>query len=222
MRRNPRRSWQNVDELVNEWAQLTSLAARPAVRWRSPRSRNVALGALQTALVLAVAAVVIGVLVLRPDDLLGPAASSSQAPPSAAESNQYNATINRMEEVYEPIVGIVMYEMSSQQSWTDVMVMDGYYGTSEYAGWTQCTDGAAYGGSGRYRWCQPQLIMYNLSRTGYFFNGGSRRRMIACHELGHTLGLQHTSATASCMEKDANTSETIRQNHEVPHLEDLY
>lgn len=137
------------------------------------------------------------------------------------ESNQYNATINRMANVYNPITGLSVHEVSAPHSYTDVIVMDGYFGTSEYAGWTECSDVAAYGGSGRYRWCQPQFIFYNLSRTGYF-STGSRRRMIACHEMGHTIGLQHTTANASCMEVDANTSETIRQDHEVPHLENLY
>jgi hypothetical protein len=132
------------------------------------------------------------------------------------DSNQYNATISRMENVYDPIIGVAVWETSSLDS-ADVIVMDGYYGTSEYAGWTQCTDGAAHGGSGRREWCRPQLIMYNLSQTEYFFNGSSRRRMIACHELGHTLGLQHRSG--SCMYRLANTSETIPQ-HEIDHLED--
>lgn len=137
------------------------------------------------------------------------------------DTAQYNATINRMENVYEPISGITMWETISFQN-ADVYVMDGYFGTSEYAGWTQCTDGAAHGGgSGRWEWCKPQLIMYNLSRTGYFFNGKTRRRMIACHEMGHTLGLQHTTADSSCMEVDANTNTTIRQ-HEIDHLEYLY
>lgn len=139
----------------------------------------------------------------------------------SVETNQYNDTKNRMYNVYDPIVGVVMYEASSQQSWTDVIVMDGYYGTSEYAGWTQCTDGAAHGGSGRWEWCQPQLIMYNLSQTDYF-STQSRRRMIACHEMGHTLGLQHRQTLpATCMHKNADTSTTIPQE-EIGHLEYLY
>jgi hypothetical protein len=144
---------------------------------------------------------------------------------SNVETPQYNATVDRMENVYEPIAGISMIELSSYTSSVDVGVYDGYLGVNEYAGWTQCAappgPGMTYGGSGRHRWCKPQHILYNLSRTGYF-STGERRRMIACHEMGHTLGLQHTTADASCMETDANTSETIRQNHEVLHLENLY
>lgn len=87
MTRKPGRSWRNVDELLDEWAQLTSHAAPPAARRTPVRSGNVALGALQAAGVLAVVAVVVGVFWLRPDDLLGPAsspaASTPQAPPSA-------------------------------------------------------------------------------------------------------------------------------------------
>lgn len=137
------------------------------------------------------------------------------------EANQYNDTINRMDNVYDPVVGVVMHVQSSQQSSTDVIVMDGYYGTSEYAGWTQCTDGAAHGGSGRWEWCQPQLIMYNLSQTDYF-STQQRRRMIACHEMGHTLGLQHRQdEPTTCMHKLANKSTTIPQ-HDIGHLEYMY
>lgn len=138
----------------------------------------------------------------------------------AVDSNQYNDTINRMDNVYNPISGIAVWEDLAVHSYTDVIVMDGYFGTSEYAGWTECSDVAAHGSSGRYEWCQPQFIFYNLSRTAYF-STQSRRRMIACHELGHTLGLQHRQVSDSCMHKDANTVVSI-PDHEITHLEDLY
>lgn len=88
MKRSSGRSWRNVDELLDEWAQLTSLAARPVPRRRPRRLGSAVRTGLQAAVVLAVVGIVGGVLLLRPDALLGPAASpavsNSQVPPTAA------------------------------------------------------------------------------------------------------------------------------------------
>jgi hypothetical protein len=135
---------------------------------------------------------------------------------------QLTATANRLSNVYDPITGVVVLYQSQQNSNTDVVVLDGFSGVNLFAGWTICAHNATYGGSDPYRWCKVQYIYYNLSHTDYYATG-SRRRMIACHEVGHTLGLQHTASggTTSCMHPTAKTSQTLRP-HDVSHLEDLY
>ncbi|CAN5773613.1 hypothetical protein BH24CHL6_BH24CHL6_08590 [soil metagenome] len=141
------------------------------------------------------------------------------------ENAQRLDTINRIDVVYQPVPGLAVQVQSAQTSATDVVVIDDNYSTSQFPGWTRCAYNATYGGSDPYRWCKHQYIFYNLDRTS-FFSTQQRRRMIACHEFGHTLGLQHTgnggTAQDSCMYSTANTSTTLRQ-HEINHLEnDLY
>ena len=59
--------------------------------------------------------------------------------------------------------------------------------------WTQCNSGATYGGSdaSHTRWCTPQKLVYNLSYEASHFPTDNAKRYIACHELGHTVGLRH-------------------------------
>jgi hypothetical protein len=59
--------------------------------------------------------------------------------------------------------------------------------------WTQCATGATYGGSdaSHTRWCTPQKLVYNLTYEASHFPTDNAKRYIACHELGHTVGLRH-------------------------------
>jgi predicted Zn-dependent protease len=49
------------------------------------------------------------------------------------------------------------------------------------------------------KWCIPQLIYFNDQYEGYY-NTLNRKTAVACHELGHTMGLRHRSTTpVACM-----------------------
>ncbi len=70
--------------------------------------------------------------------------------------------------------------------------------------WTFCAGGAYYGGSdsAHTRWCRPQIFQYNTAFTSYY-STDAKKRYIACHELGHTFGLQHPKSSepqATCMQ----------------------
>ena len=75
--------------------------------------------------------------------------------------------------------------------------------------WGQCApqpapplpDPLQYGGSNaaHTRWCRPQWIYWNTwSAAANKVNTTARYNYVGCHEVGHTLGLRHRSAT-SCM-----------------------
>lgn len=65
--------------------------------------------------------------------------------------------------------------------------------------WTICWDAATYGGSdsSHTRWCSPADLYYNTRYEASYFPTDAAKRYIACHELGHTFGLQHPKSGES-------------------------
>lgn len=96
--------------------------------------------------------------------------------------------------------------------------------------WTWCFDhdSTTYGGSAanHTRYCYPQEIIFNL-RYKANYDTQARTNAIACHEMGHTLGLRHFNASTGCM-KDPPTDNNPNYNytqitgHEDTHLKDGY
>ncbi|HEX5579036.1 MAG TPA: hypothetical protein VFY43_05150 [Candidatus Limnocylindria bacterium] len=76
---------------------------------------------------------------------------------------------------------------------TDVIVYAADHGENGAAGWVYCPPDAPRGHTAQGdRWCQQQELHFNLNpRYGAFFADRASRDSIACHELGHTVGLLH-------------------------------
>jgi hypothetical protein len=79
----------------------------------------------------------------------------------------------------------------------DASANDDYYNLNGAAGWVVCANSSGQGTDVHgHRWCQSSLY-FNFS-YGSFFATAQQRDYMACHELGHTLGLRHHAG--SCME----------------------
>lgn len=78
------------------------------------------------------------------------------------------------------------------------------------------------------RWCKPQIFRYNLYWRASKYPTDSNERAIACHEVGHTLGLRHaTSSTGdadwanSCM-VNGNQTKITTTTHDRNHVNARY
>ena len=76
---------------------------------------------------------------------------------------------------------------------TDVVVRAADHGQNGAAGWVWCPPSAPQGiNQHGDRWCQRQQLHFNLNwRYAAFFADRHSRNYMACHEMGHTLGLHH-------------------------------
>lgn len=112
----------------------------------------------------------------------------------------------------------------------DVIASDADYGNNGLLGWVECPpDNTGELGTDPYRSCRGQRLRYNAY---YWFNATyydtqTNRRKIACHELGHTVGLRHWNdyhtGTGSCMYNSPLTASTTGlSQHDRDHINAYY
>jgi hypothetical protein len=97
-----------------------------------------------------------------------------------------------MREDYGP-TNLALREESRITRRTDVIVTADDYGQNGAAGWVWCPPKAPQGVNQHGdRWCRRQQLHFNLNpRYAVFFADRASRDYMACHELGHTIGLHH-------------------------------
>jgi hypothetical protein len=115
---------------------------------------------------------------------------------------------------------------------TDVIVYSTDYGDNGAAGWVYCPPDAPQGVNAHgHRWCQRQELHLNLNdRYAVFFADDGSRDHVACHELGHTIGLRHWGnppqsegpAAETCMNANTPNGPTAPHQFDIDHINAYY
>ena len=142
------------------------------------------------------------------------------------------ASVRRaMREAYGP-TALDMIEESALTDRTDVIVSAADWGQNGAAGWVHCPADAPQGTNARGdRWCRHQEMHFNLnSRYAAFFADDDSRTHLACHELGHSVGLRHWGnpprsdgpPAATCMNADTPNGPVGLHQFDRDHIDAYY
>jgi hypothetical protein len=133
-----------------------------------------------------------------------------------------------MAEDYDAPTQLRLIEQPRVTPLTDVIAFSGDYGDNGAAGWVYCPSDAPQGiNRFDHRWCRQQELHLNHNpRYGLFFDDEGSRGHIACHELGHTVGLRHWGnppetdgpVGATCMNANTPNGPTSLHQTDIDHL----
>lgn len=136
-----------------------------------------------------------------------------------------------MREAYGP-TELRMIEQLELNDLTDVVVYAADHGQNGAAGWVNCPADAPQGVNARGdRWCRNQELHFNLNaRYAVFFADDDSRTHLACHEIGHSVGLRHWGnpprsdgpAAATCMTADTPNGTPTLHRRDRAHLNAYY
>lgn len=131
-------------------------------------------------------------------------------------------------EDYDPTAFVASVDPELTRA-TDVIAFSQDYGDIGAAAWVYCPPGAPQGtNSEGDRWCRMQELHFNLNpRLAVYFEDDGSRDHVACHELGHTIGLRHWGnppasagpTAATCMNADTPNGATVLHQIDIDHID---
>lgn len=130
-----------------------------------------------------------------------------------------DATEWALDNQYDPLSTIII-AMVTSISGSEVRVYQANYGNSGWVAAAPCVAPKNTGGSGDGEWCEPRNVRFNRGYYPDYYDTRLERRFLACHELGHTLGLHHLSS--DCMAVPADGPKSFLGSHNVTHINDHY
>ncbi|MEA2651932.1 MAG: hypothetical protein QOI85_1653 [Chloroflexota bacterium] len=123
------------------------------------------------------------------------------------------------------LIASVQTELTDE---TDVIAYSQDYGDLGAAAWVYCPTDAPQGvNSEGDRWCRGQELNFNLNaRYAVFFEDDGSRDHVACHEMGHTVGLRHWGnppestgpPSATCMNADTPNGPPDLHQFDIDHI----
>jgi hypothetical protein len=137
------------------------------------------------------------------------------------------ATQFAIDNIYNP-TDLTVYTSNTDPS-PDVWVIDGFSGNNNRYAWVDCSlSNSGTGGSGSLQWCRGQTLSYNATYLSSYPSGLGGYNGLACHELGHTVGLRHNEhmtlpdGATSCMRTFAPYPANINAHETTGHLNSYY
>lgn len=119
----------------------------------------------------------------------------------------FHNTLDRMGAAAQWVLSNRFPDVGFKWTWVDgsdydVRIRDGSYPNAQWYGKTSCPTGATIGGTDPRLWCHGQILHLNLSNEADW-DATFGRRVVLCHELGHSIGLNHPDGgyvASTCLE----------------------
>lgn len=133
----------------------------------------------------------------------------------ASLNTYFTPVTNSLLNDYNP-TDLAVLQYTTTSCTQETCAMDSDYGNNGLFGWNACYPGAT-SGSHPNQTCSNDWVRYNTNGSLPALSAN----VVACHELGHAVGLRHTAAN-SCMRNNPLPSNPDLTDHDRGHINSRY